>query len=469
MTPTERRAYELDCEINQRGLPIDRLLVENAIAAYERNMASLTAQLKAATGLPNPNSVAQLGRWVDAQGVIATCLDKQALRELLDDPDLPGHVREVLALRQQAAMTSIKKYYALRDATSEDGRLRNTLQFYGAARTGRYAGRIFQPQNLPRGSLSEDEMTEAVERIRAGGDATQEELQACIRAAVRAPEGYRLVVADLANIEARVIGWIAYDHTMLDVFAEGRDIYKDYGTALLRKPYDEIDKAERHYCKPPALGCGYGLGSKGLVAYADGMGVAMTREQSVEAVASYRERYKAIPAFWREIDAAAKRLTLRGRGMCEVGRMTMAADPPWLFLRLPSGRRLAYLHPRVEQRIAPWAEEDEDDPPRVDTVTYMGVDQLTRQWRRQHTFGGKWTEQACQAIARDVLINGMLAANARDFEVLLTVHDELVTMVPEDSALGPRELEGCMTERPDWADDKLYLDAEGFESVFYHK
>ena len=460
MIDREWEHFMLDRTINQRGVPIDMALVSGGIAAYERNLETLYSRARELTHLNNPNSVTQLISWLDQRGTATETLDKQAVSGLLAG-DLPDDVREVLEIRRQMSMTSIKKLYTLRDATSSDGRLRNTLQIYGASRTGRWAGRLFQPHNIPRGSLQGDALYEAVERIRSGGDATMEEIQSCLRSCIRAPEGKRLVVSDLSNIESRILGWVADEPTMLKVFREGLDIYKDYGESLLRKSYSDITKPERNYCKPPALGCGYGLGAKGLVKYADGMGVTMNLDQSQAAVDAFRNRYSAVTKLWRDLESA-KFSAIRNGGTHKAGRCTFTLDDPWLFLGLPSGRKLAYLLPLVEMKETPWGE---DRP----TVTYMGTNQFTRKWERQKTYGGKIVENICQAISRDVLAEGLQEAEETGFECVLHTHDEIVAVIDEDDWLDETALSECMSVLPDWADDELYLDAEGFSDVIYRK
>lgn len=463
MPDREWEHWMLDQDINQRGVPIDMDLARGALAAYESNLEALTALAKDITGLANPNSVTQLISWLMQRGVKTETLDKESVRDLLERDDLPEDVRELLLVRKEMAITSPKKFAALLRATSEDGRLRGSLQFYGAARTGRWAGRVFQPQNLPRGSLKAGPMRRVVERVKAGGGADMEELQSVIRAAVHAPEGKRLVVADLANIESRVLGWVSHDPTLLDIFASGRDPYKDFGTALLRKAEEDITRDERDYCKPPALGCGYGLGWRGLIKYAAGMEVTMTEEQSQHAVDVYRSRYRFVPELWALMERASKELVREGRGEHIVHKVKLLMDGPFLFMELPSGRRLAYQHPRIEMVEAPWGED-------VATLTYMGVDQFTRQWNRLKTFGGKWVEQICQSISRDLLAEGLQNAEAMGFEVVLHTHDEIVALVDEDNwELDAERLCYAMTRLPAWADDELYLDAEGFEDVIYRK
>lgn len=461
MPADEWQHWRLDQKINETGLPIDRQLVAGALKADKVNKSTFKAEAQAITGLHNPNSVSALVEWFDRKGVTLPDMTKDTVRKSLER-DHPEPVQRMFELRQQMAKTSVTKYKALDRATSADDRLRGCFQFYGASRTGRWAGRVFQPQNLPRGTLKPDELREVVEAVRGRAAATPDELVSCIRSAVRAPEGKVLHVADLANIESRILGWIANSRRMLSCFASGGDIYADFGTELFRCPLDQIDKARRNYSKPPTLGCGYGLGPTGLVAYADGMGVEMTDEQARLAVAVFRGVYDEVPRLWRLLDEATTQLIRDGDGAARVGRLRFIMDKPFLFMELPSGRRLAYFMPRVDKLIAPWG-----DP--VDTVTYMGVDQYTRKWTRLSTFGGKWVEQACQAISRDLLANGLREADELGYELVGHTHDEIITLGDEGDWRDHEVLSWCMARMPSWGDDKLYLGAEGFSDYIYRK
>lgn len=461
MPPEEWAHWRLDQTINDTGLPVDRATVVGALKADLANKRQLKAASQEIIGGHNPASVPVLREWFARQGLDLPDLTKDTVRKALEQ-DHPAQVTRMLELRQDLAKTSVTKYKALDRATSADGRLRGCLQFYGASRTGRWAGRVFQPQNLPRGTLKPDQLREVVDQLRTEGTATPDELVSCIRSAVRAPEGKLLRVADLANIESRILGWISNARRMLQCFASGGDIYADFGTELFRCPLDEIDKARRNYSKPPTLGCGYGLGAKGLVAYADGMGQAMTLDQAQEAVNVFRDVYDEVPRLWRLLERATMGLIRDGEGSARVGRLRFIMDKPFLFMELPSGRRLAYFMPQVEKVIAPWG-----DP--IDTVTYMGVDQLTRKWARTSTFGGKWVEQACQAISRDLLAHGLQQAHQLGFEVVLHTHDEIVSLTDEDDWRDHEVLSWCMYQMPSWGDNKLYLGAEGFSDVIYRK
>lgn len=463
MPDEEWAHWRLDRKVNEAGFPIDMEMVTAAIAVARQNKRALVAEAKAITGLDNPNSVPQLSGWLAAREHPTKDLSKHTVATLLLG-ELDDDVRRALEIRQQLGKGSLAKFDALERATNADGRLRNCLQFYGAARTGRWAGRVFQPQNLPRGSLDPEELHAAVEALRSGERGfDMDELASCIRPAVRAPEGKLLRVADLANIESRILGWISDCRRMLNVFASGGDIYADFGTELFQCDLSEIDKGRRNYAKPPTLGCGYGLGAKGLVSYAEGMFVTMTLEESQRAVDVFRSTYEEVVRLWRLLEQASMATIRDGRSR-RVGRLWFEKDGPFLFMRLPSGRRLAYLHPRVDTVPAPW-----DSQQQIDQVTYMGTDQYTRQWCRLSTFGGKWVEQACQAISRDLLAHGLAEADAAGFEVVGHTHDELIALSDSDSWLDADVLSWCMVQMPPWGDDKLHLGAEGFNEVIYRK
>jgi DNA polymerase len=461
MPEQEWSYWRMDQRINETGLPIDRALVKGAMQADTRNRRDMMAEAREITRLGNPNSAQALLRWFAGNGLELPDLTKDTVRKALEQDLAPG-VGRVLELRQDLARASVTKYKALDRATSSDHRLRGCLQFYGASRTGRWAGRVFQPQNLPRGSLKPEQLREVVESVRNGADASADELVSCIRSAVRAPEGQLLRVADLANIESRILGWISNSRRMLDCFANDRDIYADFGTELFRCAIEEIDKARRNYSKPPTLGCGYGLGAVGLVAYADGMGQAMTLDQAQQAVDVFRSVYDEVPRLWRLLEQASKELIREGSGATRVGRLRFIMDAPFLFMELPSGRRLAYFMPKVEQKETPWGEL-------ADTVTYMGVDQYTRKWTRIGTFGGKWVEQACQAISRDLLAHGLAQAEESGFEVVGHTHDEIIALSDAQDWRDHDVLSWCMVQQPPWGDEKLYLGAEGFSDVIYQK
>lgn len=458
--------WRLDRKINDTGLPIDRVLVTAAIAAAGKNFNEMEGKARLITGLSNPNSPSQLRDWLEAeQGIELPDMTKATVAMALTDEGISDSARAVLEIRQEMGKTSVKKFDALERATNEDGRLRHCLQFYGASRTGRWAGRTFQPQNIPRGNVkSVEQLRDLVESVRSGQQVGMDKLASCIRSAVRAPEGQLLRVSDLANIESRILGWISNSKRMLQTFATDRDIYKDFGTELFRVAYEELTKEQRNYSKPPTLGCGYGLGARGLVAYADGMGQQMDLSQAQEAVDVFREVYWEVPRLWRKLEEATFQITEDRQGEVKVGRLTFEYDKPFLFMALPSGRRLAYLSPKIEKKPAPW-----DESQFIDCLTYMGTDQYTRKWTRLSTFGGKWVEQACQAISRDLLANGLREADEIGFEIVGHTHDEIIALSGADDWLDDDVLSWCMYQLPSWGDKHLYLGAEGFSDYLYRK
>lgn len=486
---TEQRIWELDQRINDRGLPIDMDLVRGAISVAETQFTQLTEQLVSLTGLANPNSVQQLLGWLSSEGIEMPNLQKATVIKTLQDPSVTGTPRKVLEIRQTIAKASNKKYNALVNAVSPDNRLRGTFQFYGANRTGRWTGKIFQPHNLPRG-YSDPKEIQLVRDLLAGKDPqnllgllTDDDpltaMSKVLRACVRAPKGYHLDVADLNAIENRVLGWIARCQSILDVHNNGLCPYKSFAAHWFRLPYDAITKAMRTLAKPPVLGCGYMLSAgleietedgnielTGLRAYADSMGVTMDEDEAREAVDLFRTSYPEIPILWDELDQAF-RDTIRSRRSNRVGYVTFHYDKPFVVIELPNKRCLFYHDARILPRVPPW-EWDKPNPKTRPTITYMGQHQQTKNWVRITTHPGKITENIVQAIARDVLAEGLLAADAMGFEIIGHVHDEIIACTPDGSPLTVRDLCDCMSRPLVWAPG-LPLKAEGFQTVMYRK
>jgi DNA polymerase len=387
----------------------------------------------------------------------------------------------VLELRQQAARTSIKKYVAMQNVHVR-GRLRGAFQFMGASRTGRWAGRVVQLQNLPRPDKAlEDFMLEVREMIDAKDlelihtifDRPMNALAASIRSAIKAPHGHKLIVADLSAIESRVLGWVAGCETLLDVFRRGLDTYKAFAVYLFHKPYEEITKAERDLSKPAMLGAGYRLGGgnevgeypdvkkTGLWGYGESMGIKMSQEEALYAVNVFREVYLEIVQLWYDLERAVFE-AMRTQAPQRVGMLQIDIKPPFLRIRLPSGRYLHYLRPRIENVTM----KTKDGPVQRKNLTYEGYD-LKNNWTRLSTHGGKLTENIVQAIARDILAVGIANAKKAGFSIVGHVHDEIIALEPEHTMLTVEDLEHCMTDMPAWAN--LPLRAEGYEATVYRK
>ncbi len=493
----EWELWFLDQEINEAGIPINMRVVRNAIEVSHEIVRQRLDEMSELTGLSNPNSTKQLLPWLREQGYPFNDLQKGHVRlalERLDPADMIDEsvlaLHRVLELRQETSKTSFKKYQALAEAIDDDDLLRYTLQFCGAGRTWRWSGRKYQPQNLARPAPALEKMQDVAVRHLEMLDAQSIELvyekpmdllSTCVRPVVQAPKGHLFGDADLNAIENRVLGWLANDEKILDVFNKGRDPYVDFSTNMFGGTYDERwkefkggDKSKRTLAKPPVLGCGYMLSagrewlnedtgeteSTGLLAYARNMFVVLTPEQATLAVKVWRETFKRAVAFWGEIEAAAKRCVRTGQEE-ECGHVSFDISGPFLRMRLPSGRYLHYCRPALENKMMPWGKTKT-------VLTYEGLNDKNH-WTSIQTHPGKLTENADQAIARDLLAHVMRLARKEGLDIRLHVHDQIVVLSPE--ARAERDLKillQCMSERPRWAPD-LPLAAEGTISRIFIK
>lgn len=477
--------YEIDQVINGRGLPTARRFVESAMVLVRKRRAELTSMLGEVTGLRNANSPAQLLPWLRERGYPFADLKKDTVKKVIhearDRDTLAPEALAALRLRQQAARTSVKKYDAIACRLAPDDRLRYCFQFAGASRTSRWAGRGPQPHNLVRTPFKVEGAVEALTEAIADQDTDlldvlieepMAALAGCIRSSFQAPPGKELVVCDLKAIETAVIAWLAGCKRLLRVFAEGRDPYKDFATELYQKAYDEITSAERNICKPPQLGCGYGLGGgklkdgkrTGLWGYAEGMGVDISQEAAQQQVRVWREVYFEIPELWSELERAV-RGALDGREVNVAGKLRFAKHGEFLTVRLPSGRIMYYHRPRIERREF----KGETGPYTKRVFTHMGMSQVTKKWQRVIVGGPRLVENFVQAIARDVLGVGMRRAHKRAFEIVGSVHDELIGIRDAgDERFGLAALRDCMISPIRWATG-MPLDAAGYVSTIYRK
>lgn len=470
----ERALWALDQEIVDRGVLIDRELVENAIRIYEEYTGKLKARLKEITGLKNPNSVAQLSEWLNEHDVQVDNLRKDTVSDLLKQ-DLTPVVREVLEARQELGMSSVKKYMAMLEAICEDDRVRGILQFYGAGRTGRWAGRIIQPQNLPRASIENNEKFKdlayqtARETLRTG-DADWFEtlygnvpyaLAALIRTMIIAPEGKVLAVSDFSAIEARVIAWLAGEKWRLEVFATHGKIYEASAAQMFNVPIESIDKGNplRQKGKVSELALGY-QGGPGALIQMGALDMGLTEEELPELVRAWRKANPKIKQLWYDCENAAIEAIHNQEKVRIQHGVSFFYRNRCLYIELPSGRRLVYFNARLE-------EHKEFDKL---SIVYDGIDSMTKQWKKLHTYGGKLVENIIQAIARDCLAYAMLQIaqlkdEGFDFPIVMHVHDEIVAETDE-GMLGV--MEEVMGQEIPWAKG-LVLGADGFETLYYKK
>lgn len=395
MPDSEWQMWFLDQKINQAGFPINRKFVANADRLSRVEQARLLKIMAEETGLVNANSGAQLLGWLRERGYPYADLTKDSVAKCLDREQGTDEVREILLLRQDSSKTSVKKYPTILRATCDDDRLRGTLQFGGASRTLRWAGRITQFQNLPRPVKWLESQIDAASRIVESSNQLSDMhlyypdvmpvLTSLIRSSIQAHPGKILNVADLASIETRVLGWLAGCKGILDVYAAGLDAYRAFASIVYKKNYELITKAERNICKPAVLGCGYSLGTVGLKAYAESMFVEMTMEEAELAKKTYRETYWEVPVLWDKLKEAAFYVVQTGKPT-SIDHLRFDAKGPFLRIQLPSGRHLHYFKPRIETLEAPWSTPDRYAE--VDALTYMGVNQKTRKWERISTHAG---------------------------------------------------------------------------------
>lgn len=465
VTDLEREVWALDARINERGVQIDTQLAESAIAIDDKLTASCRAEMQRLTGLDNPNSVAQLKDWLAAVGIETESLNKATLKDLLAKVKEPT-VRRVLELRQLLGKTSTKKYEAMLSAVCRDDRVRGLLQYYGAARTGRWAGRLVQVQNLPQNhldaidkvrQLARDRDLESLELIY---DSVPDVLSQLIRTAFIAKPGHTFLVADYSAIEARVIAYLAGEKWRLETFANGGDIYCSSASQMFKVPVEKhgVNGHLRQKGKIAELACGYGGGVGALKAFgADKMG--LTEEEMQSIVDQWRAASPTIPKLWRRVEQAAKQALENPGRRVGVGRngggaldmvCTYWRDRDALRCQLPSGRVLSYWGGRL-----------------VDgSVTFMGQNQTTRKWEQTETWGGRLVENVVQAFARDCLAVAMTRLNAAGYQVVFHVHDELIAEAPEGSRW--EDMAEIMAQPIDWAPG-LLLPADGYDTKFYRK
>lgn len=448
--------YRLDQEINDRGILIDREMVGQAVRMDTLSGEILTAKMREKTGLDNPNSVAQLKEYLVKNGIVVNSLGKKEVAAMIKDA--PDDIAEVLKLRLRAAKSSVKKYTAMQSSACDDGRCHGMFSFYGASRTGRFAGRIVQLQNLRRNSMPD--LEQARELVRRGDyemlsllyDSVPDVLSELVRTAFIPAPGMKFVVADFSAIEARVLAYLAGEQWVLDVFKSGGDIYCETASRMFGVPVEKHGRnAElRQKGKQAVLSCGYG-GSVGALRAMGALEAGMKEDELQPLVDSYREANPHIVKLWRDADAAVKKV-IRGHTSVKVGLITYEARNGMLFAHLPSGRRLSYVKPQIG--INRFGGE---------SVTYMGVDS-TKHWSRIETFGGKLVENLVQAVARDILCCAMRTLSR--FRIVAHVHDEVIIEAGKDVSV--QEICEQMGRTPRWIPG-LLLRADGYECSFYKK
>lgn len=448
--------YHLDQEINDRGVGLDMTLVQKAIAMDSRSRLELSTAMKHLTELDNPNSVQQMKQWLAENGMETDTLGKKIVSELLKTA--PPNLADVLSLRQQLAKSSVRKYQAMENSVCNDGRARGMFQFFGANRTGRWAGRLIQMQNLPQNHLGD--LVEARALVRSGDfDALEmlyedvpDTLSQLIRTAFVPKSGTRLIVSDFSAIEARVIAWLAGEQWRQDVFDKGGDIYCASASQMFKVPVEKhgVNGHLRQKGKIAELALGYG-GSVGALKAMGALDMGLDEDELPTLVDAWRQANPHIVNFWWDVDRAAMEAVRHKRTNSTHG-ITFSCQSGMLFNMLPSGRRLAYVKPQIgENKFG------------GQCITYEGVG-ATKKWERLDSYGPKFVENIVQAISRDILCSAL--KELRHYSIVMHVHDEIV--IEADSELSLKVVCEKMGRTPSWAKG-LLLRADGYETDFYKK
>lgn len=459
VSDTEWDNYRLDQIINDRGIALDMDFVKQAICCDEVTKTRLRSLMQNLTKLENPNSVQQMKEWLADNGLETDTLGKAAVAELIKT--VPADLAEVLSLRQELAKSSVKKYTAMENVVGSDGRARGLIQFYGANRTGRYAGRLIQVQNLPQNHLPD--LEDARNLIKAGlfdavdmlYDSTSSVLSELIRTAFVPKDGSRFIVADFSAIEARIIAWLAGERWRMDVFENGGDIYCASASQMFHVPVEKngINGHLRQKGKIAELALGYG-GSVGALKAMGALQMGVLEEELQPLVTAWRQSNPRIVKLWWDVDKAAM-TAVRQKTATETHGIRFTYQSGMLFITLPSGRNLVYVKPRIG--INQFGS---------DAITYEGVGG-TKKWERIESYGPKFVENIVQAIARDILSEAMQRLSAAGFEIVMHVHDEAVLEVSTGIS-SVDEICRIMAEKPKWANG-LLLSADGYECEFYKK
>lgn len=460
---SEQQLWALDQHMNDNGVKLDIPMVEKIVEYDTQRRQELQDEAKVLTGLANPNSLAQLKKWLTRQDVTMTSVTKDTIAATLQT-DIPDNVRRMLEIRTALGKTSVAKYSTMLAAVCQDHRLRGILQFYGANRSGRWTGRLVQTHNLAKNTLPDLDLAR---ELAAAGDfdtlatlfgETAFVFSELIRTAFIPSEGCRFVVSDFAAIEARVLAWIAGEEWTLEAFRQGKDIYCETASMMYRVPVEKHGQNShlRQKGKVAVLACGY-QGGVGAMKRMD-KGGSIPEDELQSVVDQWREANPKVVKLWRTCELAAKTAIQEHRTVRLAHGIAFSYINRNLFIQLPSGRKLCYWDTRLKQ----------DDYTGRLSITYMGVNQETKQWGETETYGGKLVENIVQATARDCLAVAMTRVSALGYKIVMHVHDEMIVDVPNTDTEAPGKINAIMAQPIDWAEG-LPLKGDTYETPFYKK
>jgi DNA polymerase len=466
LNPNERKIWELDQTINSRGVLVDTKTVDQILSLIDLETGRLKDETEqVAYGyFETTAQTREVLKWLQAEGVDLLNLQKKTVEDVLkENKNLTNDARKILEIRQQYSKTSTKKYIAFKNrASPADSRVRDLLVYHGAA-TGRWAGSGLQVQNFPKGKI--DQTDEAIKTLQLGDldlvrtlwGEPMDVFSSCLRGMIIPSPDKKLFVADYAAIEARVLFWIANHYRGLKMFTEGKDLYKDQASVIYRKPVSEITKAERNLGKAAVLGCGYQMGAKKFFDTCVSWGIEVTEALAQTSVEAYRANHKPVTQVWYNLETAAIKCILEKKKIT-VNKTTWYYANGFLWCVLPSGRKLAYYGPKVEVTTTSWGEKKL-------ALHHWRVNSLTKKWEYRPNYGGKLTENVVQAISRDLMADAMLRAENKGYQILMSVHDELIAEKETGSVI---EFENLMSELPAWAAGAP-ITAEGWTGERYRK
>ena len=454
MPDSERRLYQLDQRINDRGVKVDLDLIERVSKLANSASENIDAEIKRLTNghVKAATNAMDLTAWLRSYGLQVKSVDKQTVTRMLGMEKLHPIIKQVLRLRQDGAKSSTAKYEAMVNAANADNRMRGLLMYHGAA-TGRWSGKLVQPQNFPRPQKKQAELDEISAKLKANEDVSEYGAGTVLasdllRSMLIAEDGHRLMFADYSAIEARVLAWIAGQTDLVETFHKGGDVYKEMASAIYNINVENVTDGQRQVGKMAILGCGYGMGGKRFAEQCATMGINVDEDEAKRIVSVYREKNDRIAQYWRNSENEFVEMV---KGAGRVGSVG---------LPLPSGRLLTYHNPRIIQRETPWGAMR--DTAQVDTLN-----SVTRQWVSQIIWGGLLTENVVQATARDLMATAMMALELKGYNVILSVHDEIISEVPDDFG-SLEEMIEIMTRVPAWADG-CPVNAEGKVGKRYRK
>lgn len=451
LNPTERKVWLLDQKINFRGFEADRELVKTTLNLIDEETKNLNQETGTMT-FGELVSTTQRGgvlSWLEAEGVFLPDLRAKTVSDAIKTGLVDGDAKRMLEIRQAISKTSTAKYSAFEIRSRTDGRVRDNLLYHGAS-TGRWSGSGVQPQNFPRGSIADT--TEAAEIVKSGDLSwvrclygnPMDVFSSCLRAVIKAPEGKELFCADYAAIEARVLFWVAEHKEGIRAYEENRPMYEEMAQVIYNvKDVKNVTKAQRQVGKQSVLGCGYGMGWKKFLQTCKSFGIEVDEDTAQIAVSAYRSTHWPVQKLWSNLDKAAIAATQNPGKKFRINKTTWWVENKFLWCELPSGRKLAYYGPEVKHELTAWG----DKKP---TLYHYGVNPLTRKWESSGTYGGRLAENVVQAISRDLMADAMLRIESSGYEIILSVHDELVA----ERKIGEgkiEEFEKLMAQVPEWA------------------